>query len=51
MIELECPECHSTRIVKKTGRGCGCPCEKNQYVCLDCGFFAALVCFEGDVSG
>ena len=51
MIELKCPECDSTKIVKRTDRRCGCPCEKNQYVCEGCGFFAALRSFEGDVGG
>lgn len=45
---MRCPECDSTRIVKRTKRDCGCPREKNQYVCLDCGFFAAKRCFESE---
>lgn len=46
MTELKCPECDSTRIVKRIGGCRGCPCEKNQYVCLDCGFYAAKRSFQ-----
>jgi len=51
MSELKCPECDGIKIVKRTGRTHGCPCEKNQYVCQDCSFYAALRSFQGDIGG